>query len=80
MRWRRWRGTGDPGPCEGAGGQGDGDHVVAGRPGQVLDHLAVVGAGEADDGDHATGIAGGEYDVGGLDGDVGAGADGDADH
>src|SRR5919204_1387419 len=72
------RGKGDAGPGEGAGGQGDGHDVVAGGPGQVLDHLAVGRVREADDGDDRPGVVGGEDDVGGLDGHVGAGADGPA--
>src|SRR5829696_10493509 len=36
-------GQGEAGPGEHAGGQGDGDQVVAGGPAQVLEHLAVAG-------------------------------------
>src|SRR2546421_4433165 len=73
------RGQSDSGPGEGPGGQGDGYDVVAGGPAQVLDHLAVAGGGEPDEGDDRPRVVGGEDHVGGLDGDVGAGADGDAD-
>ena len=40
---------GDAGPGERAGGERDGDDVVAGGPGQVLDHLAVAGPRQPDD-------------------------------
>ncbi len=43
------RGQRDAGPGQGAGGQRDGDDVVARRPGQVLDHLAVAGVGQPDE-------------------------------
>ena len=41
-------GQGDSCPCERAGGEWDGDDVVAGGPGEVLDHRAVAGTGESD--------------------------------
>src|SRR3546814_10992041 len=64
---------------EHAGRDGQGDDVVTDRPTQVLAHLA--GCAPADlqgDGD-IEGVAAHEDDVSGLDGDVGAGADGHAD-
>jgi hypothetical protein len=48
-------------------------------PTEVLDHLAVGALRQADDGDDVARVVAHEDDVGGLDGDVGAGADGDAD-
>src|SRR5205823_7893665 len=64
---------------ERAAGERNGGHVVARRPGKVLDHLAVAGPGQPDDGDDAARVAAGQHDAGRLDGHVGAGADGDAD-
>ena len=61
-----------------AGGQRNGEGVVAGRPQQVLDHLAVGRAGQADDREHVARVAAHQHDVGRLDGHIRPGADGDA--
>ena len=45
----------DADPGEDAGGERDRDDVVAGGPGEVLDHLPVARLREADDADHAAG-------------------------
>ena len=62
-----------------AGGQRDRDDVVAGRPPEVLHHLAVGRPAERDDSRHVSRIASHEHDVARLDGDVRAGADRDPD-
>ena len=63
---------------EGAGGDGDEQHVVAEGPRQALLHRADRAPGESDGRDDAAQVAADQGDVGCGDGDVGAGADGDA--
>ena len=57
---------------------GQGEAVVADGPGEVLVHLALCAAADRDRGGDVERVGAHEHDVGGLDGDVGAGADGDA--
>src|SRR5829696_543612 len=72
------RGQGDTGPGQGAGGDRHGEQVVAGRPPEILQHLAVAGLRQPQDPEDAAGVVGGQHDPGRLDGHVGAGADGHA--
>ena len=58
---------------------GQREAVVADRPGEVLVHLADRAAADRDGGGDVERVGAHEHDVGGLDGDVGAGADRDAD-
>jgi hypothetical protein len=62
---------------EGAGGDRDEQDVVGEGEGQALPHDADGAAGQGDRGDDAAQVTADEGDVGGGDGDVGAGADGD---
>ena len=55
------------------------DHVVAGGPHEVLNHLAVARPREPDDTRHRPRIRRGQHDAGRLDRHVGAGADRQAD-
>ena len=66
-------------PGERAGGERDRDHVVAGCPHEVLDHLLVARLRQADDAHHEPRVRAGEDDAGGFDRDVGPRADRDAD-
>src|SRR5205807_2761907 len=59
-------------------GQRDGGGVVPEGPAEVLEDGAERSPGEADGGGHAVELGREQGDVGALDGDVGAGADGDA--
>jgi hypothetical protein len=56
-----------------------GERVVADRPGEVLAHLADGAAADLDRRRDVDWVGAHEHDVGGLDRDVGAGADRDAD-
>ena len=69
----------EPDRREDARGQGDGEEVVAGGPPEVLLHLPVAGPRELEDGEHRTGIVGGEDDSRRADRDIGARTDRDAD-
>src|SRR5690606_29882310 len=51
--------------------------VVAGRPPEVLQHLAVAGRGQLPDGHDRTRVVGGQHDAGRFDGDIGTRTDGD---
>lgn len=55
------------------------DHVVPGRPDQIVNHLAVGRASEADDRRHVVRVALDQNDVRRLDGDIRSSADRDAD-
>src|SRR5581483_8832682 len=70
---------GEAGPGESAGGEGDGQDVVAGGPGEVLELLAVAGLGQPDHRGDAARVAAGQDDPGRLDGDIGACPDGETD-
>ena len=72
------RGEHDAGPRERSGRERDRHHVVAGRPDEVLQHLAVARRREPPHGQHASRIVAREHDARRLDRDVGAGADRDA--
>ena len=74
----RHRGAGDHGVEEAGGGEGEGGDVVAEGPGEVLLDGAQGGAAEADGVRRGAEVAADEREVGGLDGDVGAGPDGEA--
>lgn len=60
------------------GGNRDQRHVVGKGPEQVLPDIADRGLGQRDRGRHAIQAARHQDDIGGLDGDIGAGADGQA--
>ena len=68
-----------PERLEDAGGDRQREAVVADRPGEVLVHLAHGAAADGDGGGDVERVGAHQHDVGGLDGDVGAGADRDAD-
>ena len=69
----------EPDRGQDAGRERHRDEVVAGGPPQVLLHLAVAGPGQLDHRQHRARVVAGQDDAGRRDGDVGAGADGDAD-
>ena len=68
----------NPAPASTPAATGGTDRVVAGRPDQVLQHLAVARAGQRDRVGDAARVARRQHDARGLDRDVGPGADGDA--
>jgi hypothetical protein len=69
----------DSGEGERAGGDWDGQQVVASGPDEVLDHLDVGGCGQVDDPGNTSWVARDQHHTRGFDGDVRAGADGNSD-
>ena len=61
------------------GGNGNADAIIKERPEEVLLDIAQDAAGKLQGGGNIGGVAVHQHNIGGIDGDIGAGTDGDAD-